>query len=168
MYLTSSACFEVYMLNAQDQMPDFPQEPYPTFEVRCWALMLDLNLNLILVYCDLLKPTFARRTRSGPTKSGKNGWAIWGSRWVTAGKFPQHKIVSQHAVFKIYVCKIHFKQVINLIGDKFHVQPCRSTNAAQDLDQCLDMQALAGQQWKHMKHRQWFSLHQSISFTYIE
>ena len=63
--------------------------------------------------------------------------------------------------------KIHFKQVINLIGDKFHVQPCRSTNAAQDLDQCLDMQALAGQQWKHMKHRQWFSLHQSISFTYI-
>ena len=77
--------FEVYMLNAKDQMPDFPQEPYPTFEVRCWALMIDLNLNLILVYCDLLKPTFARRTRSGPTKSGKNGWAIWGSRWVTAG-----------------------------------------------------------------------------------
>ena len=69
-----------------------------------------------------------------------------GNMGIEVGYCWEHKIVSQHAVFKICVCKIHFKQVINLIGDKFHVQPCRSTNAAQDLDQCLDMQALAGQQ----------------------
>ena len=30
-------------------MPDFPQEPYPNFEVRCWALMLDKSKSYLSI-----------------------------------------------------------------------------------------------------------------------